>query len=149
MKGIQVETAGALFTLVEGIAKPSPSADQILVKSIATVINTVTVLLVTAWPIILGCDVAGVVVEVGKFASSSFKVGGEICGCTRLGVPGHSTFQDYFVMEAHLTKSQPKNMFMLQAAAIGVGTLTASFGLFTGQKLPLNDLTAPPNETDE
>ena len=54
-----------------------------------------TVLLVTAWPIILGCDVAGVVVEVGKFASSSFKVGGEICGCTRLGVPGHSTFQDY------------------------------------------------------
>lgn len=52
-------------------------------------------LLVTAWPIVLGCDAAGVVVEVGAEASSKFKVGDEVCGCTRLGHPGYSTFQEY------------------------------------------------------
>ena len=33
-----------------------------------------TGLLVTAWPFVLGCDAAGVVVEVGDKASSKFKV---------------------------------------------------------------------------
>ena len=54
-----------------------------------------TGLLVTAWPFVLGCDAAGEVVEVGNTASSIFKVGDQVCGCTRLGVPGHSTAQEF------------------------------------------------------
>ncbi len=53
-----------------------------------------TGLLVTAWPIVLGCDASGEVVEVGN-GVSRIKIGDYVFGCTRLGVPGHSTFQEY------------------------------------------------------
>jgi NADPH:quinone reductase-like Zn-dependent oxidoreductase len=61
-----------------------------------------TGLLVTAWPFVLGCDAAGVVVDVGDNAGSKFKVGDEVCGCTRLGVPGHSTAQEFVSMPKSL-----------------------------------------------
>lgn len=52
-------------------------------------------LLVSSFPIVLGCDSSGVIVEVGKEAESLFKVGDRVCGCTRLGEPGYGTFQEY------------------------------------------------------
>lgn len=52
-------------------------------------------LLVSSFPIVLGCDSSGAVVEVGKEAESQFKVGDRVCGCTRLGEPGYGTFQEY------------------------------------------------------
>lgn len=57
-----------------------------------------TGLLVTEWPYILGCDAAGVVVEAGSNAVGPlgpFKVGDEVCGCTRLGHKQYSTCQEY------------------------------------------------------
>lgn len=53
-----------------------------------------TGLLVTAWPIVLGCDASGTVVEVGDDVTK-FKKGDAVFGCTTLGMPGHSTFQEY------------------------------------------------------
>lgn len=53
-----------------------------------------TGLLVTAWPIVLGCDASGTVVEVGE-GVTKFKKGDAVFGCTTLGTPGHSTFQEY------------------------------------------------------
>lgn len=59
-------------------------------------------ILVSSFPIVLGCDASGVVVEVGPSeeeedatSSTSFKVGDRVCGCTRLGEPGYGTFQEY------------------------------------------------------
>lgn len=52
-------------------------------------------LMVSSFPIVLGCDSSGVVVEVGREAESTFKVGDRVCGCTRLGEPGYGTFQEY------------------------------------------------------
>ena len=52
-------------------------------------------MMVSSFPIVLGCDSSGVVVEVGKEAESRFKVGDRVCGCTRLGEPGYGTFQEY------------------------------------------------------
>lgn len=51
--------------------------------------------LVSSFPIVIGCDASGVVVEVGKDAESVFKVGDRVCGCTRLGDTGYGTFQEY------------------------------------------------------
>ena len=51
--------------------------------------------LVKSFPIVLGCDAAGVVADTGSEAKAKFQPGDEVCGCTRLGFPGHSTFQEY------------------------------------------------------
>lgn len=50
--------------------------------------------LVAAWPIVLGCDASGTVVEIGE-GVTKFKNGDAVFGCTVLGTPGHSTFQEY------------------------------------------------------
>lgn len=51
--------------------------------------------LVSSFPIVLGCDASGTVVEVGKDAESMFKAGDRVCGCTRLGEVGYGTLQEY------------------------------------------------------
>jgi NADPH:quinone reductase-like Zn-dependent oxidoreductase len=53
-----------------------------------------TGIMVTSWPIVLGCDASGSVVEVGE-GVTKFATGDGVFGCTRLGVPGYSTFQEY------------------------------------------------------
>jgi NADPH:quinone reductase-like Zn-dependent oxidoreductase len=61
-----------------------------------------TGLLVVEWPFVLGCDAAGVVVEAGSKAIGPLgplKVGDEVCGCTRLGNPGHSTCEEYVCID--------------------------------------------------
>ena len=106
-------------------------------------------LMVTTWPIVLGCDASGVVVEVGKAAASDFKVGDRVCGCTRLGIPGHSTFQEYFCMDATLTVKFPKDLSFQQGATLGVGTYTACLGLFDGLKLKLPGPSTPMEPKEE
>lgn len=53
-----------------------------------------TGMMITQFPIVLGCDASGVVIEVGEDVTK-FKKGDGIFGCTVLGVPGHATFQEY------------------------------------------------------
>ena len=100
-----------------------------------------TGLLVTAWPIVLGCDAGGSVVKAG--AKTTFKPGDRVFGCTRLGVPGHSTFQEYHLMDAVRTVLIPDALSYLQGSSLGVGTFTACLGLFQGLKL---EQTATPKD---
>jgi len=51
-------------------------------------------MLVDSWPIVIGCDGSGTVEEVGE-GVTKFKIGDAAFGCTRLGAPGHGTFQEY------------------------------------------------------
>jgi len=90
--------------------------------------------LVTAWPIVLGCDASGTVAEMGE-GVSKFKVGDSVFGCTRLGLPGYGTFQEYFLMDESLTFKKPANVTPEEAATLGVGILTASLGLISGLDL--------------
>lgn len=108
-----------------------------------------TGLLVTAWPIVLGCDASGVVSKVGDAATSKYKVGDRVCGCTRLGVPGFSTFQEYFCMDSNLVLPIPKDLSFQQGATLGVGTYTACLGLLGGLKLKIPDSLDTTAERDE
>ncbi|KAE8446201.1 hypothetical protein EG329_012426 [Mollisiaceae sp. DMI_Dod_QoI] len=152
MRGILVEKIGGEYSIVDTLEKPKPSATQVLVKSLVTGINPVegfmqgTGQLVTAWPIVLGCDASGIVVETGS-SVKKFKQGDGIFGCTRLGVPGHSTFQEYFLMDENLAFKRPEEITVEEAATIGVGLLTACLGLVSGTKINLEpDSAAVPNE---
>jgi NADPH:quinone reductase-like Zn-dependent oxidoreductase len=53
-----------------------------------------TGLLVKEWPVVLGCDASGEVVEVGEEVTK-FRVGDGVFGCTRLGFKGYGTFQEF------------------------------------------------------
>ncbi|KAI9830383.1 MAG: hypothetical protein M1826_004806 [Phylliscum demangeonii] len=155
MKAVVVEKAGAPFKVVEGIEKPTPGSDQILIKSIFVAINPVDSfqrnmgMLVDQWPAVLGCDAGGVVVDVGKDASAKFKKGDQVCGCTRLGVPGYTPYQEYFLMDAKLALKAPKSISLEQACTVGVGSYTACLGIFTGFGIPLVDVKNPPKAKDE
>jgi NADPH:quinone reductase-like Zn-dependent oxidoreductase len=142
MKGLTVAKIGAPYEVQNDIKKPVPGKGQILVKSIFTGINPVETymqssgLLVEEWPIVLGCDASGVVVEVGDDVTK-FKQGDYVFGCTRLGVPGYCTFQEYFLMDEHLAFLKPKNITAEEAATLGVGLDTAGLGLLSGMGLEL------------
>jgi NADPH:quinone reductase-like Zn-dependent oxidoreductase len=65
-------------------------------------------LLVLKWPLVLGCDAAGVVVKAGSKAEGPLgplKVGNEVLGCTRLGDEPYATAQEY-VCRAPSQKTQ-------------------------------------------
>jgi len=134
MKGVTVASPGAPYVVVEDLEKPAPGPNQVLVKSLFSGINPVetymqsTGVLVHAWPIVLGCDASGTVVSVGS-AVTKFKEGDGVFGCTRLGVPGYGTFQEYHLMDEGLAFRKPSNITHEQAATLGVGSLTASLGL--------------------
>ncbi|EEP76683.1 predicted protein [Uncinocarpus reesii 1704] len=136
MDGITAEKVGEPFRVASDLPVFKPGPDQILVKSIYTAINPVDHMmrtmgvLVRDWPLVPGVDAAGVVVEVGSNIAGKFKIGDHVCGCTRLGTPGHGTCQQYFLMDANVTIPKPKNLSLLEAATVGVGLETAALALF-------------------
>lgn len=95
--------------------------------------------LVSSWPIGLGADASGVVVEVGQEAKDKYGFqGGEyVCGCTRIGHRDYSTSREYFLMDAQVAMRKPSNLSLAEASTVGAAFQTASFGLFAGLKVPL------------
>ncbi|RDW68515.1 hypothetical protein BP5796_09172 [Coleophoma crateriformis] len=130
MRGVTVASPGAPYEVADDLPKPSPNENQVLVKSLFSGINPVETfmqssgMMVTGWPVVLGCDASGEVVEVGK-GVSKFKIGDHIYGCTRLGVPGYGTFQEYHLMDEKLAFKKPSNVSVEQAATLGVGLLVS------------------------
>ena len=102
-------------------------------------------MLVKSFPIVLGCDSSGIVVKTGPKAS--LKEGDRVCGCTRLGFPGYSTFQEYFLMDDHFAIIPPSKLSYNEAATIGVGAETACIGLLQGIKLAMPDDAESPLKT--
>ncbi|KAF2001804.1 GroES-like protein [Amniculicola lignicola CBS 123094] len=159
MKGITVAQPGAAAQLSSELEVPEPSDTQILVKGMYTAVNPVDAfmkdwgLLVLEWPFVPGCDVSGVVVKAGENAVNPlgvpFKEGDEVFGCTRLGNKGYSAWQEQFLMDADVAFPKPKNITLPQAAATGVGVLTAFLGIFAGLKIPLVDPANLPAPTGE
>ncbi len=94
-------------------------------------------ILVVEWPLVLGVDASGVVVEAGELAQKhyGFKSGDYVCGCTRLGRKQYSTGQEFFLMDAHVTIPKPSNLSLIQAATLGVGIQTACLAIFDGLKV--------------
>ena len=89
------------------------------------------------WPLVLGVDASGVVIEAGETAQKQygFKAGDYVCGCTRLGRKQYSTAQQFFLMDAPVTIPKPKNLSLVQAATLGVGVQTACLAVFDGLKV--------------
>lgn len=108
-------------------------------------------LLVDEFPVVLGVDASGVVVEAGSEAESKYnlKIGTYVCGCTRLGLKPYAAGQEYFLMDAQVTMPRPQNLDVFQAATLGVGIETAALAVFDGLRVELPNPDELPQQKNE
>jgi NADPH:quinone reductase-like Zn-dependent oxidoreductase len=135
---------------VSAAPMPTPAAGEILVRSQAIALNpfdgVVQTLgsIVTPWityPAILGSDVAGVVVAVGK-SVRLFKPGDRVVGLA-LGMdklanrPAEGAFQKYVILRQEAVAQIPDTISFEQAAVLPLAVATAACGLFLPNQLRL------------
>ena len=137
----------------------SPGPDQILVKNAAIAVNPADWLIqqkgdmMFTWlkyPFVLGSDVAGEVVEVGKdvkdFQNGDRVLGYAVGADKEINNSAESGFQEYTVLRPNLTSRIPKTMSMERAAVVPLGLGTAAAGLFQKDQLGLEYPTSPPRK---
>ncbi|XP_057866465.2 2-methylene-furan-3-one reductase [Cryptomeria japonica] len=119
------------------IPTPSAGPGQVLVKVRAAALNPVDFkirqygVLRSAdapFPVVPGCDLAGVVVEVGD-GVSKFKKGDEVYGDIQDFTAGNpkqvGTLAEFTVAEEHLLALKPTNLSFEEAASLPLALLTA------------------------
>lgn len=120
---------------------PKPGPGEVLVRIHAASVNPVDYKLRRAGPAIapdlpavLGCDIAGTVLEVGE-SVADFVVGDEVYGCAGgvKGMPG--AYAELMAADARLLAMKPGTLSMREAAALPLVTITAWEGLHDRAKL--------------
>lgn len=130
-------------TLVTDRPLPTLRDDYILVKTVSVAINP------TDWKhveylappgVLVGCDYAGIVEEVGKAVKKPFKKGDRICGfahgCNAVQHEDGS-FAEYIVVKGDVQFRVPEYMSFQEAATLGVGVNTVAQGLYQSLQLAL------------
>lgn len=141
MRAYVVESANGPFRRVE-IDRPGPSADQALVKILASGVNPLDTKIRAGQaehaeqplPAVLGMDMAGVVESVGSNVTT-FHPGDEVFGMVG-GVGGlQGTLAEYVAADVALLAHKPKLLNMQQAAVMPLVTITAWEGLVDKAKI--------------
>lgn len=132
MKAIVIDTYGDKEVLQERkIEKPSIKDNQVLLENYATSINPIDwkiragylkEMIKFEFPITLGWDTAGVIVEKGK-GVSQFKIGERVFA--RPETTRQGTYAEYVAVDENLLARIPESMSFEQAAAIPLAGLTA------------------------
>ncbi len=137
-----------------------PRENEIVVRNGAVAINLIDWLTPAigdiffpwlTYPFVLGEDVAGEVVEVGR-AVSRFKAGDRVLGHAvgqdkKRNSPAEGAFQNYTVLLAHMAAPIPDAMPYENAAVLPLGLSTAACGLFEKDQLALQYPSASPKPT--
>ncbi len=146
----KVPELGKPFQVMSAPYTP-PDANQIVVKSVAVAVNPIDyelqdvgkkVLPHATFPLALGFDVAGEVVEIGSKVTH-FKVGDRVVGAA-LGASQtvddetQSAFQLYVVLLEHMTAKIPDSISYETASVLPLGLNTAACALFDHGHLNLN-----------
>lgn len=148
MKAVRFHDYGGPEVLIyEDVPKPEPGAGEVLVKVHATSVNPIDWKIRAGHmkgfrdyplPLILGCDVSGVIESAGASANQ-WKPGDEVFGCPNLGRGG--TYAEYIAVPESEVTRKPKTLDHVRAGAIPLAALTAWQALFdvagltTGQKV--------------
>ncbi|CAG8562528.1 7300_t:CDS:2, partial [Ambispora gerdemannii] len=125
------------------VDKPIPKPNELLVRNKAVAINPADWklpkynILIESYPIVLGCDVAGVVESVGSEVTK-FKPGDSVFTFTILGRNnGYGAFAEYSLYDENISFRKPEHLSFEEASTFPVGLLTAAHGLYLALKLPL------------
>ncbi|CAJ2507914.1 Uu.00g091000.m01.CDS01 [Anthostomella pinea] len=131
----------------------APGPDELVVKNEVVAINPVDAAVQMAgkfmltwlkYPTILGHDVSGVVVEVGRGGSADqrFKPGDRVVGHAvgtykRVNKLSEAAYQQYTVLRCSLTSHIPSDLSHERACVLPLGLSTAACGLFMTDHLAL------------
>ncbi len=142
MKAVRIHQYGGPDVLkYEDAPRPTPAADEVLVRVYATSVNPVDwkvregfakERLKYTMPFIPGWDVSGVVEAVGASAKR-LKVGDEVYG--RPDISRNGAYAEYIVVRESELALKPKSLDHVHAATIPLAALTAWQALFDGAKL--------------
>ncbi|KAL4749397.1 hypothetical protein BDW72DRAFT_204760 [Aspergillus terricola var. indicus] len=122
---------------------PALRDDYILVKNVAVALNP------TDWKhiaylappgVLVGCDYAGVVEEVGKNVKKPFKKGDRVAGFihgSNQVQPEDGAFAEYVVAKGDIQMHIPDELSFEEASTLGVGILTVGQALYQSLKLAL------------
>jgi len=145
MKAIVYQTYGLPEVLqMQEVGRPTPQEDEVLIKIHAASVNSWDWDLVTGKPLIyrllfgvfkpkypiIGSDVAGEVVAVGKNVTQ-FQAGDAVYG--DISESGFGAFAEYVCASEKALALKPKNLTFEQAAAVPQAAILASQGLAQGQ----------------
>lgn len=140
----------------------SPHVDEIVVKNAAIAVNPVDWIvpvkgdIMYGWlkyPCILGIDVAGEVVEVGKQVTR-FKIGDRVLGFARgtdekSNNSAETAFQEFTVLQSDLATPIPSTMSYESASVLPLGLGTAAAALFQKDYLGLQRPSLSPKPTGQ
>jgi NADPH:quinone reductase-like Zn-dependent oxidoreductase len=124
----------------------SPDDDTILIRVRSLAINPIDWMLQydaffpLKYPFILGQDVAGEVVEVGK-GVNGFEAGDRVMAqCTALATskPNEGGFQEYSQVHKNLVCKIPDSLAFKDAVVVPLGFSTAAIGLYSDDDLKLD-----------
>lgn len=131
MKAFLIDRYGKHNGHISDVAEPAPGPDDVLIEVHAASVNVLDskirrgefkLILPYAMPLVLGNDVAGVVISTGA-AVTTFKPGDEVYA--RVPEQRIGTFAERIAVNQHAVARKPANLNMEQAAAIPLVTLTA------------------------
>jgi NADPH:quinone reductase-like Zn-dependent oxidoreductase len=118
---------------IEEVARPSPAADEVLVRVRAASINPMEVFVAAGYvkamlqvPLTIGTDFAGEVAEVGADITH-VKPGDNVYGFVPMR---GGTFAEYVVAKGSEVAPMPKSLSFEQAAAVPLTALAAWQGLY-------------------
>ncbi|KLU83812.1 hypothetical protein MAPG_02862, partial [Magnaporthiopsis poae ATCC 64411] len=127
---------------IEEVPTPRLRDEYVLIKTKVVALNP------TDWKHIdgtygggrVGCDYAGVVVEVGKSVTKDFKPGDRIagfCNGANKSELEDGAFADYIVAKGGIQFKVPDGLSDEEASTLGAGVVTCGQGLYQALKLPL------------
>ena len=135
MKAVQIAKYGGpeVLAIVE-VPSPKPKEDEVVIGVVATSVNPVDWLVrdgkaksfvKITFPVILGCDLAGTIVEVGANVTR-FAVGDEVFAMMPHDWGAHA---ERVALAESLVVAKPAKLSMVEAAAIPTVAMTALLGL--------------------
>jgi len=131
---ILTEFTGPGGLSVEDIPIPSVRPGTVLVRAVAASANPIDIKVSEGaavsppLPATLGCDVAGIVAEVGE-GVMTFAPGDAVFGCVG-GVRGSGgTLAEFVLADARLLAHKPRSLSMREAAALPLVAITAFDGI--------------------
>lgn len=142
MKAAFITQPGAPEVIQYGdLPDPKPGNGQVLVKVAAVSVNPIDTYIrggAKYWelpqPFVIGCDLAGSVVEVGA-GVKHFKVGDRVWGSNQGLLGRQGTFSELCAVDAHWLYPTPQGVSDTDAAALPLVAITAHLGLFREAQL--------------